>query len=286
MTRIEQVQAANLEVLKEVDHICRKHGIQYLLDAGTLIGAVRHHGFIPWDDDVDIAFLRQDYEKFIKVAKKELPKGLHLWFPSDLAEKEAFYDFTPKIIYENSRKRLPNKDTAYYKEELNHICVDLFILDEISENPFARKIQILLNKVIYGMAMGHRRKLDFSKYSFLQKLQVALLAGLGSSIDMKTLIKWERKAALRQTKGKSRLLYYSNYQPDYVHMIIPKEGSKKVLEVPFEGLTVMIPKGYDKVLKVVYGDYMALPPEEKRKPTHGELEAEGFFVNPVLERKT
>ena len=286
MTRIEQVQAANLEVLKEVDRICRKHGIQYLLDAGTLIGAVRHHVFIPWDDDVDIAFLRQDYEKFIKVAKKELPKGLHLWFPSDLAEKEAFYDFTPKIIYENSRKRLPNKDTAYYKEELNHICVDLFILDEISENPFARKIQILLNKVIYGMAMGHRRKLDFSKYSFLQKLQVALLAGLGSSIDMKTLIKWERKAALRQTKGKSRLLYYSNYQPDYVHMIIPKEGSKKVLEVPFEGLMVMIPKGYDKVLKVVYGDYMALPPEEKRKPTHGELEAEGFFVNPVLERKT
>ena len=73
MTRIEQVQAANLEVLKEVDRICRKHGIQYLLDAGTLIGAVRHHGFIPWDDDVDIAFLRQDYEKFIKVAKKELP---------------------------------------------------------------------------------------------------------------------------------------------------------------------------------------------------------------------
>ena len=156
-----------------------------------------------------------------------------------------------------------------------------------SKNEESKELtKTLLNKVIYGMAMGHRRKLDFSKYSFLQKLQVALLAGLGSSIDMKTLIKWERKAALRQTKGKSRLLYYSNYQPDYVHMIIPKEGSKKVLEVPFEGLTVMIPKGYDKVLKVVYGDYMALPPEEKRKPTHGELEAEGFFVNPVLERKT
>lgn len=279
MTRIEQVQAANLKVIKEVDRICRKHGIHYLLDAGTLIGAVRHQGFIPWDDDVDFAFLREEYEKFIKVAAQELPEGMHLWFPADFAEAEVFYDFTPKIIYENSRKRLPDADTAYYKEELNHICVDLFILDEISENPFAGKMQILLNKMIYGMAMGHRRKLDFSKYSFLQKLQVGLLAGIGSSIDMKTLCRWERRAALRQTKGKSRLLYYSNYQPDYVHMIIPREGSEQVIEVPFEGMQVMIPSGYDKVLTVVYGDYMTLPPEEKRRPTHGELEAEGFFVS-------
>ena len=128
------------------------------------------------------------------------------------------------------------------------------------------------------MAMGHRRKLDFSKYSFLQKLQVVLLAGIGSSIDMKTLIRWERKAALRQRKGKSHLLYYSNYQPDYVHMIVPREGSEQVLEVPFEDMTAMIPKGYDRVLTVVYGDYMTLPPEEKRRATHGELDAEGFFV--------
>ncbi len=279
MTRIEQVQAANLKVIEAVDHICRSHGITYLLDAGTLIGAVRHQGFIPWDDDVDIAFLRGEYEKFIKVAKKELPKGMHLWFPSDFAQAEVFYDFTPKIIYENSRKRLPDEDTAYYKEELNHICVDIFILDEISENPFARKLQILINKMIYGMAMAHRRKLDFSKYSPLQKLQVALLVWIGGSIDMGTLIRWERRAALRQTKGKSSLLYYSNYQPDYVHMIVPREGSEQVIEVPFEGITVMIPKGYDRVLTVVYGDYMALPPEEKRKPTHGEIDAEGFYVS-------
>ena len=107
-TRIKQVQAANLKVLKAVDHICRKHGIHYLLDAGTLIGAVRHKGFIPWDDDVDIAFMRKDYEHFIKVAKKELPEGIHLWFPSDFSDREAFYDFTPKLIYENSRKKLPD----------------------------------------------------------------------------------------------------------------------------------------------------------------------------------
>lgn len=279
MERMEQLQAANLKIIKEVDRICRKHNIHYLLDAGTLIGAIRHKGFIPWDDDVDFAFLRQEYEKFIKVAPKELPEGMHLWFPADSARYGAFYDFTPKIIYENSRKRLPDEDTAFYKEELNHICTDLFILDEISENAIARQWQILKNKIIYGMAMGHRRKLDFSKYSFLQKLQVGLLAAIGRTVNMEILCKWERRAALKQTKGKSSLLYYSNYQPDYVHMIVPREGSEQVTEVPFEDMTAMIPKGYDRVLTVVYGDYMTLPPEEKRMPTHGELDTEGFFVS-------
>lgn len=278
MERMKQMQAANLKIIKEVDRICRKYNIHYLLDAGTLIGAIRHKGFIPWDDDVDFAFLREEYEKFIKVAKDELPEGIHLWFPADSAKYEAFYDFTPKLVYENSRKRLPDEDTAFYKEEMNHICADIFILDEISENAFARKMQILLNKIIYGMAMGHRRKLDFSKYSFLQKLQVALLAAVGSVINMELLCKWERKAALRQTKGTSSLLYYSNYDPGYVHMIVPKEGSEQILEVPFEDMQVMIPKGYDNVLKVVYGDYMTLPPEEARKPKHGEVDVEGFFV--------
>ncbi|MBP3543694.1 MAG: LicD family protein [Lachnospiraceae bacterium] len=278
MERMKQMQAANLKIIKEVDRICRKHGIHYLLDAGTLIGAIRHKGFIPWDDDVDFAFLREEYEKFIKAAKEELPEGIHLWFPTDSAKYGAFYDFTPKLVYENSRKRLPDEDTAFYKEEMNHICADIFILDEISENPLERKWQILLNKIIYGMAMGHRRKLDFSKYSFLQRLQVAVLAGVGSVINMETLCKWERRAALRQTNGTSSLLYYSNYEPGYVHMIVPREGSQQILEVPFEDMQVMIPKGYDNVLKVVYGDYMTLPPRETRKPKHGEVEAEGFFV--------
>lgn len=282
-TQIQKIQKANLYILKEVDRICRRHNIHYLLDSGTLIGAVRHKGFIPWDDDVDIAFLRKDYERFLKAAKKELPKGLHIWFPKDAAQYNVFYDFTPKIIYEKSRKVLENEETAAYREELNHICVDLFILDEISENLITQKWQILRNKIIYGMAMGHRYHLDFQKYKGIQKLQVQLLAAVGKHISMKTICRWEKKAALSQNKGKSRLLYYSNYQPDYVHMIIPKEGSEQVIGVTFEGEKFIIPKGYDRVLKVVYGDYMTLPPVEKRVPTHGNLEAEGFWVEMMEE---
>lgn len=277
-TMIQKIQRANLQILKEVDRICRKHHIKYMLDSGTLIGAVRHKGFIPWDDDVDIVFLRKDYERFILVAPEEMKRGMHILFPADLAKNNTFYDFTPKIVYEKSRKTLVNSETTFYAGELNHICVDIFILDEISENLVSQKIQILLMKIIYGLAMGHRYQLDYSKYKGMQKFQVAFLAAIGRCIPMTKICALERKTAVRQNKKKSNTLYYSNYQPDYIHMTIPRSASAEVEEAEFENCHFMIPKGWDQVLRVVYGDYQTLPPEEKRVPSHGNLEDKGFYV--------
>ena len=70
---LEKVHQASLSILKEIDRICRKYGLQYMMDSGTLLGAVRHKGFIPWDDDADVAFTRDNYEAFAKVVRKELP---------------------------------------------------------------------------------------------------------------------------------------------------------------------------------------------------------------------
>jgi len=277
MTTIEKIHKANLSILLEVDRICRKHEIEYRLDAGTLIGAVRHQGFIPWDDDVDIAFLRKDYEKFIKIAPKELKKGLHIWFPDKAGNGKIFYDFTPKIIYENSRKCFPNQETAFYGEELNHICVDLFILDEITEKGLSQKLHILWMKILYGMAMAHRYQLDLKKYQGFNKLQVVILSTVGKCIPMKQIYRLEKKAERAQENGKRNRLYWSNYQPDYVHMTIPKEAEEKT-ELSFEGYHFMAPKDWDTVLHVVYGDYMTPPPKEKQIATHGDIEGEGFFV--------
>lgn len=87
---MSRVHSANLKILKEIDRICRKYKIQYALDAGTLIGAVRHKGFIPWDDDADIVFTRNQFEAFKKVVRRELPDTMELVEPDSFHEGKAF----------------------------------------------------------------------------------------------------------------------------------------------------------------------------------------------------
>ncbi len=110
---LSPVHGANLKILKEIDRICRKYEIPYMIDSGTLLGAVRHQGFIPWDDDADVAFTRDNYERFAKVVRKELPKGLKLLEPHQLGGGRAFYDFTPRILYMNSRTHQDGPEMDY-----------------------------------------------------------------------------------------------------------------------------------------------------------------------------
>lgn len=276
---LERVHKANLKILLEVDRICRKHGIKYLLDSGTLIGAVRHKGFIPWDDDVDIAFMREDYDKFLEVARSELAEGIELVRPVDIGGGKAFFDFTPKLVYTKSRKHFEDAESNYYDNIPNKVCVDLFVLDKISESALWRRLHIIRMYIIYGMAMGHRYRLDYSKYKGLQRLQVVALATLGRLFKLKTIYRLEAKAATRYNKTNGSLCYYSNYEPGYGHVIIPAEGARQTIELEFEGHMLMAPKNFDGVLRLVYGDYMTLPPEDKRVPKHGECDVnKGFFV--------
>ena len=87
---LSAVHGADLAILKEIDRICRKYKIQYLMDAGTLLGAVRHKGFIPWDDDADVAFTRENYEKFKTVVRDELPEGMEFLEPDQMQGGKAF----------------------------------------------------------------------------------------------------------------------------------------------------------------------------------------------------
>ena len=130
---LQAVQEANLKILKEIHRICEKYRISYALDSGTLLGAIRHGGFIPWDDDADIVMTRNHWEAFRKVAPRELPEGMKLLFPDSFQGGRRFYDFTPRIIYEYSRRRKPDEETAFYEEKLNHLWVDIFILDRLPD---------------------------------------------------------------------------------------------------------------------------------------------------------
>lgn len=269
---LTKVHQANLALLKEIDRICRKYKIQYLLDAGTLLGAVRHQGFIPWDDDADVAFTRPNFEAFLKVVKRELPEGMKLLEPSDYRGGKAFYDFTPRIIYEKSQTHEDNEEMKFYGGKLNHLWVDLFVIDELPQNKLSSAITLLLNKTVYGMAMGHRYQLDYSKYSLPNKIFVACLATVGRIIPMKVLVKLERMVALKDKKGKSNLRYYSNYQPDYLYVTLQKEWCEETVDLEFCDTKLMAPKGWHDVLTWVYGDYKKLPPIEQRVPAHSSME--------------
>ena len=266
------VHQANLKMLKEIDRICRKHQIQYMLDAGTLLGAVRHKGFIPWDDDVDLVFTRENYERFAQVVRKELPEGMEVLEPRQLQGGNAFYDFTPRIIYVNSQTHEDGEEMKFYGGGLNHLWVDLFILDKLPENKAAAAFTRFLQMAVYGLAMGHRYRLDYSKYSLMNKIFVAALAAIGKRIPMRTIRGLQRRVSVKDNKGKSRLRYYSNYQPDYLYVTLNEEWIKETVDLPFEDTMLMAPKGWNQVLTWIHGAYQKIPPDEKRVPTHSSIE--------------
>lgn len=271
-----RVHGANLKILKEIDRICRKYNIKYMLDAGTLIGAVRHNGFIPWDDDADVAFTRNQYDAFMKVVKRELPEGLELLEPDSFRGGKGFYDFTARIIYKNSRCHEDSPQMAFYEGKLNHLWVDLFVIDRLPAGRAGAAATKFLHMAVYGMAMAHRDKLDFGKYSLMNKILVGGLATVGRIIPMKAIFAMQKALALKDRNSKGRLRYYSNYQPDFLYVTLDKDWCDQVEDIDFEDTRLMIPKGWHQVLTLVYGDYMKLPPEEQRVPSHSSLEIEVY----------
>lgn len=273
---LTRVHETNLKILKEIDRICRKYKIRYMLDAGTLLGAVRHKGFIPWDDDADVAFTRNNYEAFMKVVRRELPDTMELVMPWSYRDGKAFFDFTARIIYKNSRTHEDSAEMDFYGGKLNHLWVDLFTIDTLPENKLDATVTLLMHKMIYGMAMGHRYHLDFGKYSLFHKLAVGGMSTVGKLIPLSVLFRLQRMVALRDHKKKSAKLYYSNYQPDYLYVTLQKEWCEDIVDLDFCDTKLMASSHWDEVLTWIYGDYMKLPPEEKRVPTHSTIEIQVF----------
>lgn len=150
---LELAHKSLLNVLVYFDSFCKEHGVIYYLDSGTLLGAVRHKGFIPWDDDVDVTMTRENYMKFREAAKDMQP-------PFKLIEPDNyggyFYDFTPRVIDLNSPMRKETEEDVRQNNHQNRICVDVFIIDDSPATEKKFKKLIFKHKVVYGMAMAHR----------------------------------------------------------------------------------------------------------------------------------
>lgn len=269
---LSRVHEVNLKLLKEIDRICRKYKIKYALDSGTLLGAVRHGGFIPWDDDVDVMFTRKNYEMFAKVARRELPEGMSFVEPDEYHGGRAFYDFVSRVTYDKSQKFQESGKMAFYDDKISRLNVDLFVADGLPAGKLAKSWTKLRHCIVYGLALGHRWKINYSDYRGIMKVFVFVLSHVGKLIPFPVTYKIWRRLCIRDSKKNTPLYFYTGYAPNYFYVEMKKEWDDEVEEAPFEDTNFFIPSGWEQYLKQVYGDYRKLPPKEKRIPEHSDME--------------
>ena len=249
-----QLKKTEVEIFKEFISVCEKLNLKYYIIAGTLIGAVRHQGFIPWDDDIDVAMPRADFEKLLKEGQSLLPA--HLFLQTNDTDPE----------YALNMAKIRDENTTFM-EETNRNCrihagvfLDIFVLDDFPEGKLRRK-WIMFKDKIYLTAIGRvfYRK-SISKGLKLRQAVARLLCGS----PYRALKKRER--FIRSfSKGNLVHNFCSNY---HEKEIVPWEWYGEGVGLSFEGLTVKAPAEYHQLLSHIYGDYMQLPPVEKRVAHH------------------
>ena len=270
---LEQIHAVHLELLDELDRVCKKHHIRYFIDSGTLLGAVRHKAAIPWDDDADTSMLRSEYEKFRKIVREELGEGFGFVEPSDLGE-QAVWDFVPYITKLNTRLFDETEEQDYYGHGINnHINLDIFILDDVPDSRLRYYGQYAMMIVIYGLSMGHRYRLNMEDYTGFSKLVVNVLSGIGRHIPAQKLIGWyDRVCQWGTGKNKQKgQCFYGNNLFHLINTMYQKEWFAKDTTLTMSGHAYQAPADYDAILTRMYGDYMTPPPVEAQMGDHCDL---------------
>lgn len=246
-TTLRKVQLRLVEMLVEIDKICRKHDILYWIDFGTLLGAVRHQGFIPWDDDLDITFTTEDLHRFMEIAPKELPDWLFL---QTKTTDPSFGRILNKVRDNKSLYITPNED--FTKKYNKGIFIDLF---EIQPYP---NVNAKLQKIIM------RWYIKVSGF-FIIKQKVTLKNHL-ATLSFPLIKLFLNVIWYLFNIGKKNKLGYEKHFNVYGNSYT-KEMIFPLKDLSFEGHTFLAPANPDQYLTSIYGDYMKIPSKEKRR-TH------------------
>lgn len=259
---LEQIHKETLEILKKIISICDDLQINYFLAYGSLIGAVRHQGFIPWDDDLDIIMLRPDYEKFkeycVENEKALYPYRLLGWY--NTAQYPYAIDRFCDLRYRMETDIVPDAGMGMF--------IDIYPFDgagndeQEAVNTIGKKKWIYLNSLL----ALERGKFEPSTHGALRTVGKALSYAYAKLVGPKYYLK--RLDALKNTFSLEDSRYVSCMVWDWPVELKEKKQYEEYAFLPFEGIQVKVPKEYDAVLRSTYGDYMVLPPEDMRVPHH------------------
>lgn len=252
---LSHLQDVELMILKDFVTICEDNDIEYYLIYGTQIGAIRHQGFIPWDDDIDIILFREDYEKFLKVME-ENPSEKYTIFDSRY-NSEYFFQFGRISLNETYW-------AEYWDDQVSFklgIHIDLFILDNLPDNKLKRRIYLqhcFISSRFYSLSV-----LKFYNYSKIVNLALNITHGLLNLFGLND--KYFQKRLLKLfTKYESSSGQYVTDLTLRERVVFKRDDYKPPKKVKFEDCIFDIPNNDDNTLIPIYGDYMQLPPEEER----------------------
>lgn len=251
--QLQELKIRERDMLECFVNICNKYGIKYFVQGGTLLGTVRHGGFIPWDDDVDVSLPRDEYERFLAIAEKELPEYYFL----------QTKDTDPE--YPNNFAKIRDSRTTFVETSarnlnINHgAYIDIFPLDNYPSSKKAKiyelKKKLLtwrINKVFYLPNMSLISKI-------VTVITMILFPSLKGAIN-------KREKLFKSVPLTDRVVNNSGAWLD--KEIIPREWVQGSIQMKFEGIKVNVSDRYDEWLTYVYGDYMSLPPENERVGHH------------------
>lgn len=259
---LRKLQETELSVLKEFIRICQKYGIRYFALFGTNIGAARHRGFIPWDDDIDIGMLREDYEKLLEIVPRECGDAYRIVGPDS---PEKFYNLVPHFCKTGTRFAT-NYDHGRYTMGIGF---DIFVYDYLADDEKQRKKQVRMTSLWRSLYLVCH--VDFYRNSVFKEGNLLPRLAAGAAHRLLRRIPGADAFIYRQYLSHARAFrkktaYVTQFCDTMaLQCAIAWEELLPLAELDFEDIRICVPREYDKLLTRVYGDYMELPPEEKRQ---------------------
>ncbi len=265
---LDRIHRINLNMLRDLDEIAKRHDIPYFLFFGGLLGAIRHKDFIPWDNDVDVVIWSWDFERLLPYLREELDQEIYeLVMPEDYGKK--YFDNVPRINYTKAEILMDPGYTEYYMGKANRICLDFYFADRVPDG-FRGKLLVRRLELLYGLLNGKRYGVDYVNYSGIMKAAAFVLRIAGKCFSADTLRNRANKIRVKYDSDESvKAVRITNDTLHTFTLRFTEEHFSKMVPVPIGKDWFPGPVNPEECLTIRYGDYMTLPPEEERIPHWG-----------------